>query len=425
MEIRNYLTPPRMVLAAIILVAAVVRFWDLGGPRMSADESLHYFPEMQNIHQLPFEQQRIHPTDLYHATSPGPVGHPLFAVQVANVVMRVLEPTAAVGRGVMVVSGLLLVGLAYLIGRDLYSEKHGLIASAITAFLPLAVRYQRTLYLDPMYSLLTAAWFWCLLRAFGRSANLGWLAAAGVLLGLTAATKTSAPFLMIIAVGYVAYCWWQGRTEAKAAATATKNNKKKEKRQRRSSHQLFPEWFYGPWSKLVMMLGLGLIVFLVFVSPRSYFEAIRNPVDTGFQNKGLVEYLIHLWAVRDWLAGVSLYLWTPPVLIAAAVGFVVIGRRWRLFQAADLLLILWLIAVSPLLLLHTAGLSGEHGHLSFIVPVALLAAVGIVALPARWLVPAVVVVLLPMIPATILYGLRLVLIPYTSYLNAVDGEPAP
>jgi hypothetical protein len=48
-----------------MVLACVVRFWNLDGPRMSADESLHYFPEMQFIHQLPFDQQRGHPTDLY------------------------------------------------------------------------------------------------------------------------------------------------------------------------------------------------------------------------------------------------------------------------------------------------------------------------------------------------------------------------
>jgi hypothetical protein len=312
--------------------------------------------------------------------------------------------------------------MAYLIGRDFYSETHGLIAAAISAFLPLAVRYQRTLYLDPIYSLVTAVWVWCLYWAF-RSTKLGWVAAAGVLLGLAVSSKSSAPFLVIIAVGLAVFSWWQERQQQESASE--RDGKKNKRRERRASHSLLPAWVRTPWSKLVLILGLAFIVFAIFVSPGPYVEAIRNPVDTGYQNKGLVAYLVHFWEVRAWLGGVSLYLWTPPILIAAAGGVVVLARRWQFIQAADVLVILWLIGVSPLLLLHSAGLSGEHGHLSFIVPVALLAAIGVTSLPARWLAPAMAVVLLPMLPATILYGLRLVLTPYASYLNVIDSEPAP
>lgn len=432
------MTIQKWLLAAILLVALVLRFWNLGAPKMGADESLHYFPEMQQIHQLPFEQQRIHPTDLYHATSPNPVGHPLFATQVVNFVMRILEPTERVGRGVMAFAGVLLVGVAYLLGRDLYDEQHGLIAAAIAAALPQAIRYQRTMYLDPIYSLLTAAWVWCLFRALRRpEGHLGWTVAAGVLLGLVGATKTSAPILLALVVVYAALRWWQERPGIKSVETGSK--KKAAKRGRRTSHNLMPDWFYTIPMQAGLMVVVALIVFLVFVSPGPYLEAIRNPVDTAYQNQSMGNYLRHFWRVREWVLGVALYLWTPPVLVAAVGGLVVMWLRWRkrpslptplsrrergVTGAADVLVVLWFVVTGPLLFVHLAGLSGEHGYLSFVVPVGLLAAVGVSALPRRWLLPALALILVPMMPAAVLYGLRLVPTPYNSYLNNVDAPPA-
>jgi hypothetical protein len=92
--------------------------------------------------------------------------------------------------------------------------------------------------------------------------------------------------------------------------------------------------------------------------------------------------------------------------------------------AADTLVVLWLVVTGPLLFVHLAGLSGEHGYLSFVVPVGLLAAVGVSALPRRWLLPAIALILVPLLPAAVLYGLRLVPTPYNSYLNNVDAPPA-
>ncbi|MCI0394697.1 MAG: glycosyltransferase family 39 protein [Chloroflexi bacterium] len=416
------MTKQAWLLAAILLAAFILRFWNLDAPKMGADESLHYFPEMQQIHRLPFSQQRLHPTDLYHATSPNPVGHPLFATQVVNLAMRLFGATETTGRGVMALAGVLLVGLTYLLGRDLYSARHGLIAAAIACLLPLAVRYQRTLYLDPIYSLLTAAWIWCLFQAWQPAGALKWTAAAGILLGLAAASKTSAPILAVLAMAYVAWRW---RPAAAPPAPARPETKRARRKARRVSQSRFPGWLYTPPARLALMVGLALLVFLVFVAPGPYIQAIRNPVDTAYQNRSAAFYLNHLWQQRTWLAGVALTLWTPPVLIAAAAGLVIIARRWRLANSADALLLLWLAATGPLLFVHLAGLSGEHGYLSFVAPVALLAAVAVAALPQRWLAPALVAILLPMLPATLLYGHRLLPTPYNSYLNNVDAPITP
>jgi 4-amino-4-deoxy-L-arabinose transferase-like glycosyltransferase len=387
----------RLLLAGILAASVVLRFWNLDAPPMSADESLHYFPEMQHIHLLPFSEQRAHPTFLYHATPPNPMGHPAFAIQLTNMAMRLFSATPEVGRGVMALSGCLLVFAAFLLGRDLFSREHGIAAAAIACLLPLAVRYQRTLYLDSVYSLLTGAFAWCLFRSL-ESSRLAWPMASGTLLGLAAATKTSAPLLVLLAIAYPALVWWRARNAA-------------------------PVKDSGGWSllfKMSLVLTLSVLVFCVLVSPASYVESIRNPADTAYRDRSLAFYLAHLWTRRAWVVGVGLFLLTPPVLLAAVAGLAHIAARWGEARQGDTLVLLWLVATGPLLFLHLGGLSGEHGYLSFVLPVALLAAAGVNALPREWRRFAWALILAATIPAAILYGHRLAPTPYDSYLNSVD-----
>jgi hypothetical protein len=398
-------------LVTILLLATVIRFWNLDQPKMSADESLHYFPEMQQIHNLPFEQQRRHPTDLYHATSPNPIGHPLFAVQVTNIIMQMVAPTAAVGRGVMAAFGVALVGMIYLLGRDLFDRRYGLMAALMASILPEAVRFNRTLYLDSVYAFLVALLVWLLVRAFASN-HPKWYVLAGVVFGLASATKTSGPFLIPLIVGYGGFMWWQGRAEP---AMPTR---KERKQARRHSQFVMPAW-----AKLLIILVLGFIVFTIFVDPVAYVKAIREPVDTSYRNLKVTDYLPRMWTARAWFGGVALYLWTPPILIAAVAGLaLMIRREWRKPSHQLVLLGLLLLCLAPLIPLHSPGLSGEHGHLPFVTPVTLLASVALMALQQLWRTVALAIIILTMLPATILFGYRLILTPYNSYLNNIDSE---
>jgi 4-amino-4-deoxy-L-arabinose transferase-like glycosyltransferase len=387
----------RAALAGIFVAACALRFWNVGAPALTADESLHYLPEMQQIHLLSFAEQRAHPTAMHHSAPPNPMGHPLFALQVTSLAMRVTDGSAETARGVMALSGSMLVLLAFGLGRDLYSREHGLAAAATACVLPLAVRYQRTLYLDSVYSLLVAAFAWCMFRAC-RSRRPEWTAAAGILLGLATATKTSAPLVTLFAIAFMLFAWHRSRRPQNPEG----------------------ESLGGPRSalfKLAAVLGVGGLVFSILVSPASYLESIRNPADTAYRGRDLLFYANHLWTRRWWLGGVALFLWTPPVLIAAVGGIAVIARRWRPMKHGDALVILWLISMAPLVVLHLGGLSGEHGYLSFVVPVALLVSVALDALPRNWRMFAWILILAATVPAAILYGHRLTPTPYGSYLD--------
>ena len=417
--VARWLQPSR-VLPLILLLAMVIRLWNIDQPKMSADESMHYFPEMQQIHQLGFDQQRRHPTDLYHATSPNPIGHPLFAVQLTNIFLQLIVPSASVARGVMAMAGVALVGMVYLLGRDLFSRRHGLVAALLAALVPLAVRYNRTMYLDSIYSLLVALLIWLLVRAY-LTRQWRWFLLAGVVLGLAAATKTSAPFMVPLIIVYGAFGWWQARQEPPPP-------KRKERKRSRSRST---EFGVPLWAKFGAILILGFVVFYIFVDPGAYIQSIRHPVDTAYQNRSIGFYLQAMWNSRDWLLGVMLYLWTPPLLLAALGGLILLIREeWRKPSHVLVLMLLWLVSLGPLVPLHLRGLSGEHGYISFVAPVTLLASVGLMYLTQRWMTIALIIVIVVMLPATVLFGHRLMLLPYNSYLNVVDGEvswhrPAP
>src|SRR5690606_17792258 len=155
----------------------------------------------------------------------------------------------------------------------------------------------------------------------------------------------------------------------------------------------------------------------------AYLTAIRNPVDRSYQDRHAFDYLVLMWTTRDWLWSVALYLWTPPLLLAALAGLaLMIREEWRRPSHVLVLLLLWLFCSAPLIPVRLRGFSGEHGYLAVAAGVALWASVGLLHLPRGWSALAVFIVCAVMLPATILFGHRLMLLLYDSYLDNVDSE---
>jgi len=418
----------RWVCGAIVLAAALLRLWNLGAPAMTADESGHYFIEMRYIHQIPFAQQRFHPVLMAHAESPNAVGHPLLAVQLTNLVMRVLPDTATTARGVQAMAGVAMVGAICLLGKDLFGERAAIVAGALASFMPLAVRYNRSLYLDSIFALLVTLMTWTLFRAFSRQ-RPGWTVAAGVLLGLAGATKTSAPLLLPFVAGYGLFCHIRGGWSGPVRHRGT------EKRAARSASEgaagLLAETSDGPGCgrqgappaiKLLVILATAFLVFLVDVAPAAYWKAIVSPVDPDYQ-RTMLEWIRSLWEARGWLLGVSVYLWTPLVLIAAALALARAVLNWRHASRAEALLVLWLLSLMPLVLLHLPGTSGENGYLPLVAPVCLLAQTSMLRLRRGWRALALTLTLVSLATGAVLFGWRLMPTPYCSYMDLVDFGP--
>lgn len=95
------------------------------------------------------------------------------------------------GRLMIVFVGLATVALVYLIGREFYGPREGLVAAGLMAVLPYHVLVTRLLLLDGPMTFFTTLCLFCLVRCV-HSGKVGWYAAAGTSLGLSMLCKESA-----------------------------------------------------------------------------------------------------------------------------------------------------------------------------------------------------------------------------------------
>jgi 4-amino-4-deoxy-L-arabinose transferase-like glycosyltransferase len=95
------------------------------------------------------------------------------------------------GRVVVALFGVATIGAVYLIGRELYGPKTGVVAALILAVMPYHLVVTRQLLLDGPATLWVTLSIWMLAR-FVRTDRLEWLAASAATLGLAVLTKETA-----------------------------------------------------------------------------------------------------------------------------------------------------------------------------------------------------------------------------------------
>ncbi len=168
--------PPRMWLAATLVVAFVVRVVNINGNGFNSDEAV-YAGQAASLAGNPlFTQQfpvfRAHPLLLPVLLSP------LFGSGTPDVVARLV----VVAMGVATVFGV------YLIGRELFGWRTGVLGALVLALMPYHVGVTRQLLLDGPATLCITFAFWMFAR-FVRTRSWAWLAASAATLGLGVLTK--------------------------------------------------------------------------------------------------------------------------------------------------------------------------------------------------------------------------------------------
>jgi 4-amino-4-deoxy-L-arabinose transferase-like glycosyltransferase len=98
------------------------------------------------------------------------------------------------------------VWLMFLLGKELFDARAGLVAAGCAAFYPNFVGYTHLLWADSQLLMLNAGWLWLLLRG-ARSNSLPLLAAAGITLGLAALTRQ-----LVASFAWIGAAWllWNG-----------------------------------------------------------------------------------------------------------------------------------------------------------------------------------------------------------------------
>lgn len=323
------LTPLRarnIILCALIVSGVILRIWKIDNVRISGDEG-HYFGDTISFWIRDPSTWRYHPTEGPHAASPGPQGHPVFAQLLVRIAYRLIGASQVTMRVAFALAGIATIVLVLIGGNTLGGRETGQTAAAIMALLPLAVRFNRTLYLDSIFTLLGALLLLVIWKALDNK-KWGWWLVCGAVVGLLMGTKTSGFFFLPL-----------------LGATALMGSLPGRERMR----------------NILSAFAVAIVVWIVLVDPDSYVRSIIYPVDTGYQSRSIWWFIRYAFMRRAYLFNVITWLITWPVFIIAALGLVDILKRWREKQREGIL-VLYLLFTSPIVLIHLPGLSGEHGY---------------------------------------------------------------
>ena len=170
-------------LAVVLVVATVVRVWQLDAVGFNSDEAV-YAGQAASITGDPasleyFPVFRAHPL-LFHAT--------------LSLVFEAVGVSDLAARLTAVAFGLANVLAAYLLGTELYGRRSGLVASLLVAVMPYHVIVSRQVLLDGPQSFLVAMAVWALARYVNRG-RAGWLHASALFLGLSVLAKETSVVL--------------------------------------------------------------------------------------------------------------------------------------------------------------------------------------------------------------------------------------
>jgi len=187
---------PLLLLLALTLLAAFLRLFHLG----SLPVGLHHDEASNGMLAL----------DILHGAFP--VFFSDYTGKEAGFMYLVALSITLFGQTIFAVrlpaalAGVALVPAVFLLGRRaLGSTWGGLLAAGMTAVAPWLLHINRIGFRASLLSLLLTVWAWLLLRGLQQNMGRDWLG-AGVLLGLTAYTYTSArivPLLVLLFIGYL------------------------------------------------------------------------------------------------------------------------------------------------------------------------------------------------------------------------------
>jgi 4-amino-4-deoxy-L-arabinose transferase-like glycosyltransferase len=173
----------RLLLAAILLVAAGLRLWQISAVGLNSDETV-YAGQGASIAGTP-ELAPYFPT--FRA-------HPLLFQALLSIGYQ-FDADEMFGRVAAAVLGVATVYVTYLLGRLLYGARAGLIAAALLAVMPYHVVVTRQILLDGPRTLLTTLTLYLLAR-YALTERLTWFHAAAAALGLAVLCKEDSVILL-------------------------------------------------------------------------------------------------------------------------------------------------------------------------------------------------------------------------------------
>lgn len=309
-----------LALLFILVIAIILRFWRLDYPDLTPDEGHYAYDAFQYYKGNPGMVPRYHTQ--YHLE--GQIGHPFLGSFLISQAYSVFGLKVFSTRLISAFFGVLTIPFIYLIGRVVFSNTVGLMASAMFTVFPLAVRYDRTVFLDTLLTFLLSVFIFFYLK-FKRLRTMGVAMILGMVAGLMALTKFSGLLVLVfIGVDFI-------------LAMIKKINYETVKRY------------------LAIGMGFGLI-FLAGTAPQAYLTGIFYPTDKNFSQINPGGDMLEMIKTFFSQSFASLI---PYLLVI----FLVLGLYQALKRKTSSPLPLMLSCWLPLVWIHMTGKSGIYGLL--------------------------------------------------------------
>jgi len=180
---RGRLRSTGLPLAAILVLAAFVRFWHLAATGFNSDESVYTG-----------SASSLAGDGTLHSMFPVFRAHPLLFQVLLSLVLRIHETDFA-ARAFAAAIGVAAVAMTFLLGSRLYGRRAGLLAALLLAVMPYHVIVSRQVLLDGLMTLCATAALYCVAR-YCDGCGPRWLLAAAGLMGASILTKETSVVLL-------------------------------------------------------------------------------------------------------------------------------------------------------------------------------------------------------------------------------------
>jgi len=191
--IKKILRKRNIIVLLIFLSALFLRLWRLDYPDFIPDEGHYAYDAFQIYKGNPGMVCRFHTQ--YHYE--GQLGHPCLAQWLMAFSYKIFNPSVFSARFISALTGSLIIPIIYFISISIFSNAStGLIAAAFYAAFPLAVKFDRTTYLDTLQTFMLSLVLAVFIQ-FNKSKNITYAILLGVVIALLILTKLSAPLIFI------------------------------------------------------------------------------------------------------------------------------------------------------------------------------------------------------------------------------------
>lgn len=195
--------------AAIVALAVITRFWDIGTRAMHHDESIHAFFALEFL----------------GAYEHNPLTHGPFQFFGINLLFNVFGESEVTARGMAAVSGVVVVGLPFFL-RNYLGRWVCILASLMLLLSPTLLYFTRFARNDAYmaaWTLLLIIFLW----KFWLARKARYLYASAAVLSLAFATKENTFILMVVLVGFFFVLWVKGiEGSSELAEPATRRSPK-------------------------------------------------------------------------------------------------------------------------------------------------------------------------------------------------------